>query len=60
MAAEALELVELDRELEGDRIEPGIRGCAVARRRRRGAAFGSLPQLEALGGARGDDFVVRV
>ncbi len=59
VAAEAIELVELDRELEGDRIELTVREGEQSLVVDGRPAFGSLPQLEELGGARGDDFVVR-
>ena len=59
VAAEAIELVELDRELEGDRIELTVREGEQSLVVDGEPAYGSLPQLQALGEARGDDFVVR-
>ena len=59
VAAEAIELVELDRELEGDRIELTVREGEQSLVVDGEPAYGSLPQLEALGEARGNDFVVR-
>ena len=59
VAAEAIELVELDRELEGDRIELTVREGEQSLVVDGRPAYGSLPQLEALAEARGDDFVVR-
>jgi hypothetical protein len=58
-AAEAIELVELPRELEGEALEltvhQGERTLIVD-----GApAFGDTSELEQLGGERGDDFVVQ-
>ena len=59
VAAEAIELVELPRELEGEELE-----LTVSRGERLllvdGApAFGDTRELEQLGAERGDDFVVR-
>jgi hypothetical protein len=59
VAAEAIELVELDRELEGDELE-----LTMSRGERMllvdgVPAFGSTRELEQLGEERGDDFVVR-
>jgi hypothetical protein len=59
VAAEAIELVELSRELEGDRIELTVREGERSLTVDGAPAFGSLPELERLGEARGDDFVVR-
>ena len=59
VAAEAIELVELGRELEGERIDLTVREGERSLVVDGEPAFGSLPQLEALGEARGDDFVVR-
>jgi hypothetical protein len=59
VAAEAIELVELSRELEGEELE-----LTISRGERMllvdGApAFGDTRELERLGEERGDDFVVR-
>ncbi len=59
VAAEAIELVELDREIEGEELE-----LTMSRGERMllidGApAFGITRELERLGAERGDDFVVR-
>jgi hypothetical protein len=59
VAAEAIELVELGRELEGERIELTVREGERSLTVDGAPAFGSLPELERLGEARGDDFVVR-
>jgi hypothetical protein len=59
VAAEAIELVELSRELEGDRIELTVREGERSLIVDGAPAFGNLPELERLGEARGDDFVVR-
>jgi hypothetical protein len=59
VAAEAIELVELSRELEGDRVELTVREGERSLIVDGAPAFGSLPELERLGEARGDDFVVR-
>jgi hypothetical protein len=59
VAAEAIELVELARELEGEELEltvrQGERTLIVDGR----PAFGSTRELEQLGAERGDDYVVR-
>jgi hypothetical protein len=59
VAAEAIELVELGRDLEGDRIELTVREGERSLVLDGEPVVGSLPQLEELGAARGDDFVVR-
>jgi hypothetical protein len=59
VAGEAIELVELSRELEGDRIELTVREGERSLIVDGAPAFGSLPELERLGAARGDDYVVR-
>jgi hypothetical protein len=59
VAAEAIELVELPRELEGEELELTVRHgerTLVADGR---PAFGNTRELEELGAARGDDYVVR-
>jgi hypothetical protein len=59
VAAEAIELVELPRELEGEELEltvrHGERTLVVDGR----PAFGTTRELEELGAERGDDYVVR-
>jgi hypothetical protein len=59
VAAEAIELVELSKELEGDRIELTVRQGGRELLVDGAPAFGSVRELEQLGEARGDDFVVR-
>lgn len=59
VAAEAIELVELDRELEGDAIELTVREGERTLLVDGVPALGDSGELERLGEARGDDFVVR-
>jgi hypothetical protein len=59
VAAEAIELVELGREVEGEQIELTVSGGERLLLVDGAPAFGSLRELEELGAARGDDYVVR-
>lgn len=59
VAAEAIELVELGREVEGEHIELTVSGSERMLLVDGAPAFGSLRELEQLGEARGDDYVVR-
>jgi len=59
VAAEAIELVELGREVEGEQIELTVSGSERLLLVDGAPAFGSLRELEQLGEARGDDYVVR-
>jgi hypothetical protein len=59
VAAEAIELVELGREVEGEQIELTVRDGERSMLVDGAPAFGSLRELEQLGAERGDDFVVR-
>ncbi len=59
VAAEAIELVELGKELEGEQIELTVRDGERSLVVDGAPAFGSVRELERLGEARGDDFVVR-
>jgi hypothetical protein len=59
VAAEAIELVELDRELEGDEIELTVRDGERTLVVDGAPAVGDTDELQRLGEARGDDFVVR-
>jgi hypothetical protein len=59
VAAEAIELAELGREVEGEQIELTVREGERSLIVDGALAFGSIPSLERLGEARGDDFVVR-
>jgi hypothetical protein len=58
VAAEAIEIVELEEDVEGDEIELSISGGERTLLVDRAPAFGRLRELERLGEARGDDFVV--
>jgi hypothetical protein len=59
VAAAAIEIVELGEQVEGDEIELSVSGGERTLLVDGAPAFGSLRQLERLGEARGDDFVVR-
>jgi hypothetical protein len=59
IAAEAIDVVELDRELEGDELELTVRGGERMLLVDGTPAVGDTRALEQLGEARGDDFVVR-
>jgi hypothetical protein len=59
VAAEAIDIVELDRELEGEELELTVRGGERMLIVDGAPAFGSTRELERLGEERGDDFVVR-
>jgi hypothetical protein len=59
VGAEAIDVVELGREVEGEQIELTVRDGERSLVVDGAPAFGSLPDLERLGEARGDDFVVR-
>ncbi len=59
VAAEAIELVALSRELEGEELELTVSGGARTLLVDGAPAFGSSLELERLGEERGDDFVVR-
>lgn len=59
VAAEAIELVELSRELEGEELELTVRGGERLLLVDGAAAFGDTDELERLGEERGDDYVVR-
>lgn len=59
VAAEAIELVELGRELEGEELELTVRHGERTLVIDGVPAFGSTRELEQLGAERGDDFVVR-
>jgi hypothetical protein len=59
VAAEAIELVELSRELEGEELELTVRGGERLLVADGAPAFGDTSELERLGAERGDEFVVR-
>jgi hypothetical protein len=59
VAAEAIELVELSRELEGEELELTVREGERLLVVDGAPTFGSTEELERLGEARGDDYVVR-
>jgi hypothetical protein len=59
VAAEAIELAELDREVEGEQIELTVRDGERLLVVDGAPAVGSIRELERLGEERGDDFVVR-
>jgi hypothetical protein len=59
VAAEAIELVELPRELEGEELELTMRRGERLLLVDGAPAFGDTRELEQLGEERGDDFVVR-
>lgn len=59
VAAEAIELVELGRELEGEELELTVSGGARTLLVDGAPVFGGSSELERLGVERGDDFVVR-
>ena len=59
VGAEAIDIVELGEEVEGDQIELTVRGGERTLIVDGRPAFGSLRELERLGEERGDDFVVR-
>jgi hypothetical protein len=59
VAAEAIDLVELDRDLEGDELELTVREGERLLVVDGAPAFGDTSELERLGEARGTDFVVR-
>ena len=59
VAAEAIELVELSRELEGEELELTVRDGERMLVADGAPAFGDTTELERLGAERGNDFVVR-
>jgi hypothetical protein len=59
VAAEAIELVELSRELEGEELELTVRQGERTLIVDGVPAFGDTSELERLGAARGDDYVVQ-
>jgi hypothetical protein len=59
VAAEAIELVELSRELEGEELELTVRQGERTLIVDGVPAFGDTAELERLGAARGDDYVVQ-
>jgi len=59
VAAEAIDLVELPRELEGDELELTVRQGERMLVVDGVPAFGATRELEELGAERGDDYVVR-
>jgi hypothetical protein len=59
VAAEAIDLVELNREIEGDELELTISSGERMLLVDGAPAFGDTSELERLGEERGDDFVVR-
>ena len=59
VAAEAIDVVELPRELEGEELELTVRGGERLLLADGVPAFASTDELEQLGRERGDDYVVR-
>jgi hypothetical protein len=59
VAAEAIELVELPRELEGEEVELTVRDGERTLIVDGAPAFGDTSELEQLGAERGNDYVVR-
>jgi hypothetical protein len=59
VAAEAIDLVELDREIEGEELELTVRDGERLLLVDGAPAVGSTDELERLGAERGNDFVVR-
>jgi hypothetical protein len=59
VAAEAIDVVELSRELEGEELELTVRGGERMLLVDGAPAFGDTEELERLGQERGDDYVVR-
>jgi hypothetical protein len=59
VAAEAIELVELDRELEGEQLEFTVRQGERTLMVDGVPAFGDTSELETLGADRGDDYVIQ-
>ena len=59
VAAEAIELVELDRELEGEQLELTVRQGERTLMVDGVPAFGDTSELETLGADRGDDYVIQ-
>jgi len=59
VAAEAIELVELDRELEGEQLELTVRQGERTLMVDAVPAFGNTSELEQLGAERGDDYVIQ-
>jgi hypothetical protein len=59
VAAEAIDLVELDRELEGEQLELTVRQGERTLMIDGVPAFGDTRELEQLGAERGDDYVIQ-
>jgi hypothetical protein len=59
IAAEAIELIELPRDLEGEELELTVHGGERTLIVDGAPAFGNTSELEQLGAERGDDYVVR-